>query len=113
MKSFSAFTYFGLGGSKEVRFVGHSWQDGGFTVDRDGNPLRDPMGNTVSKFEVTEIERRDADLVRIAYCGDEDIGDANLFVAFLTGEAGIDNKRAAEICAALAEQGKLEIPQAS
>ena len=57
MKSFTAFTNVC---GKEIRFVGNTWEDGGFQTDADGNPIRDVRGNTISRFAVAEIDERDS-----------------------------------------------------
>lgn len=38
------------------RFVGQSWEEGGFTVDEEGNPVRDSHGNTIAKFTVETLD---------------------------------------------------------
>lgn len=43
-----------VGGS--IEFVGSSWEDGGFSVDDEGNPVSDVRGNTVAKFLVEELD---------------------------------------------------------
>lgn len=41
-------------------FLGHSWEDGGFSVDSEGNPTRDSRGNTVGKFSVEQLDETNA-----------------------------------------------------
>jgi hypothetical protein len=43
-----------VGGSCE--FLEVTWEGGAFTVDKDGNPLCDHLGNTVAKFSVRPID---------------------------------------------------------
>lgn len=39
-----------------IRFVGHSWKDGGFYCDDTGRPIRDHKGNTVATFTVEPLD---------------------------------------------------------
>ncbi len=58
IKSFTAFT--SVCGN-EIRFIGNSWEDASFRTDVEGNPVRDRRGNTISRFEVAEIDERDSE----------------------------------------------------
>lgn len=37
-------------------FLAASWEEAGYFCDEAGNPARDPLGNTIAKFEVREID---------------------------------------------------------
>ena len=39
-----------------VQFVGRSWEDGGFSVDDEGNPVRNAKGNKVARFRVETLD---------------------------------------------------------
>jgi hypothetical protein len=39
-----------------VSFVAQTWEDGGFTVDDEGNPRRDVKGNTVAQYAVERLD---------------------------------------------------------
>ena len=43
-----------VGGS--IAFVGHCWEDGGFSVNDAGEPTRDVTGNTVATFTVEALD---------------------------------------------------------
>lgn len=64
MKSFTAFTDVC---GKELRFVGKTWEEGGFHTDAEGNPIRDSRGNTISRFVVAEIGEGDSEQLLKAF----------------------------------------------
>lgn len=39
-----------------IAFVNYGWEEGGFSVDADGFPVRDSRGNTVAKYTVEELD---------------------------------------------------------
>ena len=39
-----------------IRFIGSSWEDGGFSANENGEPERDAKGNTVAQFRVEELD---------------------------------------------------------
>jgi hypothetical protein len=43
-----------------IAFVAQSWEDGGFAVDKDGNPTRDVRGNTVANHKVEQLDSTNA-----------------------------------------------------
>jgi hypothetical protein len=67
MKSFSVFLHVQ---PTEIRFVGDSLEDAGFHQTNNGQWV-DARGNTVAKVTETEIDERDAEQLRQAYCGDD------------------------------------------
>lgn len=46
-----------------VKFVAQSWEDGGFHVNDEGEPRRDPQGNTVATFSVEELDQANSEHV--------------------------------------------------
>lgn len=55
-----------VGGRYE--FLANNWEEGGFSVDSEGNPKCDAAGNTVARYSVRPIDRKiDADLCREWY----------------------------------------------
>lgn len=49
-----------------VKFVGQSWEDGGFCVDEEGEPTRDSRGNTVASSKVEQLDPANAE--HVAQC---------------------------------------------
>lgn len=47
-------------------FLGHSWEDGGFSTDEAGNPVSDVRGNAVAKHSTEQINPANAAHVRQA-----------------------------------------------
>jgi hypothetical protein len=47
------------GGSTE--WIANSWEESGYSVNADGEPVSDVRGNTVAKFEVREIDPNNSD----------------------------------------------------
>ena len=39
-----------------ISFVGNSWEDGGFSINDEGSPVRDSRGNTVATSRVEELD---------------------------------------------------------
>jgi hypothetical protein len=39
-----------------VQFVGAEWEEGGFHVNAEGNPVSDVKGNTVAKYSVEDLD---------------------------------------------------------
>lgn len=72
-----------------VEFVGDSWDDGGWHVNDEGEPISDCRGNTVARFEVREIEERDAELLAQEFAGDEPIDNPGHFVSHLCRTHGL------------------------
>lgn len=46
-----------------VKFVGHSWEDGGFNVNAEWEPRSDSRGNTVAKFKVEDLDAKNKEHV--------------------------------------------------
>ena len=44
-----------------AEWVGTSWEESGYSVNADGEPVSDSRGNTVAKFEVCEIDPTDSE----------------------------------------------------
>lgn len=49
-----------------VQFVGQSWEEGGFSVDSEGNPVSDVKGNAVAKHSVETLS--DANKQHVSQC---------------------------------------------
>lgn len=85
--------------------VGHStgtffsdsgrWEDHGFTVDDDGNPISDVRGNTVGNYSAEAFDPEDNDHVRVAvdYATSDGDTDRENLESYLIGELGISPEK--------------------
>ena len=48
------------------QFVGQTWEDGGFRVNDDGEPVKDSRGNSVASSKVEELDPTNA--AHLAQC---------------------------------------------
>lgn len=80
-----------------VEFAGLSWEEAGYRIDEDGNPVADCRGNTVAKFGERPIEKSDGDLLVEAYAGGDNVTDWAHFFKWAVREAGVSEAIAVQI----------------